>query len=268
MNAPSGTENSAVGEAATQVSKPTPCHLSTIVDIRYWTPTVFSIRITRPNGFHFIPGHYVRLGLNDGAGGFIWRPFSMVSGGNDPYLEFAMVLVPGGEFSECLGRIAVDAEILVEKHSLGFLTLDQLAPGRDLWLLASGTGIGPFISILRTPSLVREFEHIVLAHSVRFAAELTYRDEIATIAHMLHIHYIPVVTRESAAGVFQERLPALITRAALQDYADIDLDVAYSRVMVCGNPELAKDMRSILSTLRFQTSRRGVPGQMVFEKYW
>lgn len=268
MNARFGMEHSAVGETAALLSKPVPWHSATVLDILYWTPTVFSIRITRPNGFMFTPGHYVRLGLDDGVGGFVWRPFSMVSGRDDPYLEFVIVLIPDGEFSGRLRQIAVGAEILVEKLSLGFLTLDQLEPGKDLWLLASGTGIGPFISLLRTPSLISKFEHIVLAHSVRFAAELTYQDEIVGIADALHVSYIPVVTRESTAGVFHERLPALLSLSALQDHAGIDLDVAHSRVMVCGNPELAKDMRGFLSARGFVTCRRGVPGQMVFEKYW
>jgi ferredoxin/flavodoxin---NADP+ reductase len=273
MNAPSRNEHSVLAETVAPADNPIRWSSSTVLDILNWTPAVRSIRITRPKGFRFVPGHYVRLGLDDGTGSIVWRPFSMVSGEGDRYLEFVMVSIPGGKFSECLGGVFEGAEIFVERFSLGFLTLDQLSPGRDLWFLASGTGIGPFISILRTPSLYKGFERIVLAHSVRYSNELAYQEEIENIAGSRQLGgrlcYIPVVTRESAAaGVFQERLTVLLTQSALQGFAGIDLDVTHSRVMVCGNPELTKDMRRILSARGFQTSRRGVPGQMVFEKYW
>lgn len=243
-----------------------------ILAVRAWTPKLRSLRISRPPGFRFTPGHYVRLGIDDGAGNIVWRPFSMVCGQDEAELEFVLVLVPGGEFSERLRPLAVGDAILIEKFGLGFLTLDQLAPGRDLWLLASGSGLGPFVSILRTPPLWRGFERIILAHSVRSAEELAYRDEIAALAAApeagSRLNYLPVVTREAHPWALHARIPQLLERGELQQHAGTELDVTHSRVMVCGNPELTREMRALLAARGFQSSRRGVPGQMAFEKYW
>jgi ferredoxin--NADP+ reductase len=244
-----------------------------VIEIRQWTPTLRSFRITRPEGYRFTPGHYARLGLEDGSGGQQWRPFSMVSGTHDNFLEFVAMLVPGGKFSELLRPLAAGAPMLIEKLSLGFLTLDQLAPGRHLWLLSSGTGLGPFMSILKNLTTWRRFERIVFVHSVRHAIDLIYRDEIielAGAADPFRFSYIPVVTRESCTypGALHARIPQLIENGELQESAGIDIDVADSRVMVCGNPELTREMRTLLSNRGFQTSRRNMPGQMAFEKYW
>lgn len=245
-------------------------HAVRIEWLRHWTPVLRSFRIPRPAGFRFVPGHYARLGLDDGTGKPVWRPFSMVSGPEEDFLEFVVVLVPGGEFSERLRQRQAGDEILVEKLSLGFLTLDQLAPGRDLWLLASGTGIGPFVSLLRDGRTWRSFERLVLAHSVRRGDELAYGEEIAALpgARDGRLRYLPVVTRETLPGALNARLPQLFAGGELQRAAGLEIDVARSRVMVCGNPELTREMRALLAARGFQPGRRGVPGQMAFEKYW
>jgi ferredoxin--NADP+ reductase len=146
-----------------------------------------------------------------------------------------------------------------------------LAPGKHLWLLASGTGLGPFISMLRTPSLCQRFERIVLAHSVRYPADLIYRDELTAAAATTYagrLHYLPIVTREAFPGALSQRIPALVDSGALQAAAGVDLALGESRVMVCGNPELTREMRAWLAARGFQPSRRSAPGQMAFEKYW
>jgi ferredoxin/flavodoxin---NADP+ reductase len=258
-----------------------------VVSIRRWTPTLLTFRITRPYAFRFTPGLYARLGLR-AAGEPVWRAFSMVSAPGEPALEFFATLVPGGAFSSQLDRIDTGDEALVEKSTYGFLTLGQLAPGRDLWLVASGTGLGPFVSILRDAQAWREFDDIVVVHSVRQANELAYRDELLAMAgaapgahpagdsqpgapsppRQPRLHYLPVVTREPLDGALAARVPALLEDGRLERAAAITLDVARSRVMVCGNPDMAADMRRLLTARGFRTSRRGVPGQMAFEKYW
>jgi ferredoxin/flavodoxin---NADP+ reductase len=246
-----------------------------VISIRHWTPSLISFRTSRADGFSFVPGHYARLGFLDAAGNAVWRPFSMVSAVEDDFLEFLAVLVAGGEFSSRLGGMKVGDAILVEKLSYGFLTVDQLAPGDDLWLFASGTGLGPFVSILRDPASWRSFDHLILVHSVRRMAELAYRREIAAIrasaaaaGAQADLRYIPVVTREPEPGMLRTRIPQLITDGRLEDVAGIRLESRHSRAMVCGNPELARDMRSLLVARGFAATRRGVLGQMAFEKYW
>ena len=153
----------------------------TVLAMRYWTPDLLSFRTSRAADFRFTPGHYARLGLPGGAGALVWRPFSVVSARHDPTLEFVAVLVPDGEFSGPLSNAREGDAMCVGTSSYGFMTLDGFAPGRDLWLLASGTGLGPFMSILRDAATWQAFDHIVLVHSVRRAAELAYRDEIALL---------------------------------------------------------------------------------------
>jgi ferredoxin--NADP+ reductase len=240
-----------------------------------WTPRLVSFRISRDPGYQFVPGRYARLGLADATGEVVWRPFSMVSATHDDFLEFLVVLVEGGEFSRRLATLKVGDPVLVEKSNFGFLTLDQLESGDILWMLASGSGLGPFMSILRDQLPWRSFKHLVLVHSVRQATDLAYREDILAMrnAHSAvgigaDLRYFPVVTREAMRGALSARIPQLVEDSRLETAAGLTLDVKKSRVMVCGNPELAKDMRRLLSARGFATSRRGAPGQMAFEKYW
>ncbi len=246
--------------------------LERVLSIRAWTPTLRSFRTTRPAGFQFTPGHYTRLGLGPDAQ-VVWRPYSMASTPGDEFLEFIAVLVPGGAFSEHLRTLRVGDSLRVDQASYGFLTVNQLAPGRDLWLVASGTGLGPFVSILRDAAVWRDFERLILVHSVRHAAELAWREEITALpsqfpAAKARLAYIPIVTREPGATALSERIPLLLADGRLEQAAATSLTVADSRLMVCGNPEMTKELRQWLGGRGFATNRRGVPGQMAFEKYW
>ena len=165
--------------------------------------------------------------------------------------------------------------IRVDKASYGFLTVDQLARGRELWMLASGTGLGPFLSILKEPAVWQNHERLVVAHSVRHSPELAWRDEIAGMPQgelfaeaKARLTYLPIVTREPGATALADRIPLLLADGRLEAAAATPLDVAHSRVLVCGNPEMTRELRQSLSARGFATNRRGVPGQMSFEKYW
>ena len=246
-----------------------------VLSIHYWTPTLLSFRTTRYHGFRFTPGHYARIGLAAADGCVIWRPYSIASAAYDDTLEFTAVLIPGGAFSARLEKLRVGDALMIAKASYGFLTVDQLAPGMDLWLLASGTGLGPFLSILRDPAVWQAFERLIVVHSVRHLSELAYRDEIAAIPGeglfadaRAQLRYLPVVTRDPGATELSDRIPMLLADGRLEQAAGMPIDVASSRLMICGNPEMARDLRRLLGTRGFATSRRGVPGQMAFENYW
>ena len=246
----------------------------TVLSLRHWTPGLLSFRTSRATGFRFTPGHYARLGLHDAMDREVWRPFSLVSAAHDPYLDFFAVLVPGGEFSGPLSRTREGDTIFVNKTSYGFMTIDGLAPGKQLWLLASGTGIGPFLSILRDPATWRAYENLILVHSVRQGVELAYRDDIAAIAHdkalgaSARLRYVPVVTQEPWPGALAARIPQLIEDGQLEQAAGVTLELQSSRIMVCGNPEMSRALRAQLTVRGFRTSRRGAPGQLAFENYW
>lgn len=246
-----------------------------ILSIRHWSPTVLSFRCTRYANFRFTAGHYARLGLvGAGQGDVVWRPYSIVSPAWADYLEFLAVLIPGGAFSERLASLQVGDPLRVEKPAYGFLTVDRLAPGRDLWLIASGTGLGPFLSILQEPAVWQQYERLIVLHSVRYAAELAYRDEIVALpqhellrAAPARLTYVPIVTREPGATALAARIPELLADGRLEQAA-APIDVACSRFMICGNPEMAAELRRQLQARGFATSRRGVAGQMAFEQYW
>lgn len=247
----------------------------TITWIRPWTDHLFSFRTTRPRSFRFVAGQFARLGVTKASGDVVWRAYSMVSGPYDEYLEFYSIVVPGGEFTSELAHLKVGDGLLIDRQSHGFLTLDRFAGGRHLWLLSTGTGIAPFLSILADPTTWDRFDRIILVHSVRIAAELAYRDEIHALREnplyadvFNKLSYLPVVTREHVEGMASERLTALIGSGELEDRAGLRFDLDDSRIMLCGNPEMVDDTRRCLKARGFRTSRQSSPGQIAVENYW
>jgi ferredoxin--NADP+ reductase len=234
-----------------------------------------SIRVTKHPAFRFTPGHYARLGIADPTSEAVFRPLSVASAPADSYLEFYCSLIPGGEFSGRLASLRVGDLVEVERASFGFLTAESLAPGTALWLLASGTGLAPFLAMVRDPGVWETFDHLVVVHSVRHAAELAYADDLRRLAEnppgaapRAALHYLPVVTREPGTSTLSERIPLLLTSGSLASAAGVPLDPAHSRVMACGNPDMTRELRGLLSERGFHTTRRGVRGQVAFEKYW
>jgi ferredoxin--NADP+ reductase len=229
-----------------------------LLGVRSWTERMFSFTTSRNPAFEFAAGQFARLGVDDGAGGIVWRPHSMVSAPAEAKLEFLTVVVPDGAFTTRLAQLAPGDMIYVEKTPYGFLTPDRFVGGRDLWLLASGTGLGPFVSMLREAKPWQVYENLIVVHSVRNSGELAYREEFATMAMAeraagsARLHYVPVVTREACPGVLGERIPTLIDNGRLEAEVAVPLDLERSRLMICGNPELAKALRVLLTGRGFR----------------
>ncbi|MCY1544432.1 Flavodoxin/ferredoxin--NADP reductase [compost metagenome] len=199
----------------------------------------------------------------------------MVSAPHDEHLEFFSIVVPGGEFTSELARLEVGDTLLVDKQAFGFLTLDRFSDGRDLWLLATGTGLAPFLSILQDLEVWQRFERIILVYSVRQAAELAYqpliedlknRDYLEGVAEKLL--YIPVVTREEVPGALHGRITTLIGNGELERAAGLELTPEHSRVMLCGNPQMIDDTRAVLKKRDMNLSLTRRPGQVAVENYW
>jgi ferredoxin--NADP+ reductase len=247
-------------------------HASTqrVTSVRRWTPVLWSLRIDRPAGFRFSPGHYAKLGLPAGADDAVWRPYSIVSAEADDELEFLIVLIPGGAFSDRLAGIEPSHPVMLSSSIFGFFLEPQLSPGDTLWMLATGTGLGPYVSLLRTPGALDRYRRLIVVHSVRLAAELAYRDELEALAAASdgRLTYLPIVTREAGASAMSGRIPALLADGTLAQHAQTPLDPATGRVMVCGNPDFTTDMRALLNARGFVPCRRGNAGSMLFEKYW
>lgn len=239
------------------------------------TPTLFSLRTTRDAGFRFQAGQFARLGVTKADGSTVWRAYSMVSSPHDEFLEFFSIVVPGGEFTSELSCLSVGDTLLIDRQAYGYLTLDRFVDGRDLWLLATGTGIAPFLSMLQGFEVWEKFERIVLVYSAREGRELAYQDLIAGLKERdyleEYIHkliYIPTVTRDSMPGMLNERITTLIESGELENVAGVALTPEYSRVMLCGNPQMIDDTRALLKSrgLRLSLARR--PGQVAVENYW
>lgn len=246
-----------------------------ITEIRTWTPTLFSFRCTRFSGFRFTAGQFARIGVRSGRGNTVWRAYSMVSSPYDEFLEFYSIVVPGGEFTSQLSQLQVGDEIMIEKQPQGFLTLDRFVDGRDLWMLATGTGVAPFLSILQDFEVWERFERIVLVFSVRTEAELTYRQWLQDLLareyiapHAGRFTFIPVVTREQVPGCLQQRITSLLQSGELEQAAGLALTPEHSRLLVCGNPEMVDDTRKMLKQRDLQLSLTRRPGQVAVENYW
>lgn len=259
----------------------------TITDIRTWVPgKLFSFRCTRPEGYRFTAGQFARLGVNNtlalpGEPDVIWRAYSMVSGPYDPHLEFFSIVVPGGAFTSHLSQLQVGDTLHIDKTNFGFLTTARFEGGKHLWLLSSGTGLAPFISILFDPATWEQFDQVILVHSVRTIPELVYQEEIRQfISHPElselvdnladRFRYVPVVTREpeSAVNPLNKRLTTLLESGQLAAHVGLPLSLEDSRFMICGNPEMVTDIRAVLKTLGFGPARRNTPGQVAVENYW
>ena len=248
----------------------------TITQVRPWTGSLFSFRTTRDRGYRFVPGQFARLGVkNAQTGDIVWRAYSIASAAHDEHLEFFSVVVPNGAFTSRLAQLKEGDPLFVERKSYGFLTTDRFEAGSDLWMLATGTGLAPFLSILHDFETWEKYDNLILVQSVRTQAELAYEELIqgfdqseyyAEFAHKLR--YARIVTREPVPGTLRERVTRLLGNGVLEENIGIKLDHDRSRIMLCGNPEMVEDSRRILIDRGFRLSRRGEPGHLAVENYW
>lgn len=245
-----------------------------IIEIKAWTPSLFSFKTTRFRNYRFLPGQFARLGVMKN-GKIVWRAYSIVSADYDEHLEFFSIVVPGGEFTSELSQLKVGDKLYVDKKNYGFLTTDRFETGHDLWMLSTGTGLAPFISILNDFKTWEQYENLILVYSVRFESELAYQDEIENFqGHELFsefgdkLKYIKVVTREKVPGALEKRIPQLLDSGELEARVGIKLSQERSRVMICGNPEMVDETRDWLTIHGYQVSRRGQPGHLAVENLW
>ncbi len=254
----------------------------TMTWIKSWTPKLFSFRLTRPQGYRFEAGQWARLGvLKAGADKPVWRAYSIVSATYEPYLEFYSIVVPDGEFTSQLCHLAIGDTVLLDKQPYGFLTTARFEtlPQQDLWLLSTGTGLAPFISVLGDLAVWEQYQRIILVHGVRQANELAYTDVLtgfsqhelfAEYAHKLH--YQACITREATenlpAHALLGRIPPLINNGLLEKTIGATLSPEHSRVMICGNPEMVSDTRTALKAKGLTVSKSSQLGNIAVENYW
>jgi len=245
-----------------------------VLTVHHWNETVFSFTTTRHASLRFENGHFVMMGLMvDGKP--LMRAYSIASANHEDFLEFLSIKVADGPLTSRLRNIRPGDEVLVSRKPTGTLLLHDLKPGRRLYLLSSGTGLAPFMSLIKDPQTYERFEKIILVHGVRYRSELAYRDFIEwELTHHEYLGeqvrnqlvYFPTVTRERFR--YQGRVTSLIESGKL--FSDIDmppLDPAEDRVMICGSPAMLSDLSAMLDARGFRISAHvGEPGDYVIER--
>ena len=246
----------------------------TVTSLTHWNETLFSFTTTRDQSFRFRNGHFVMIGLEiDGRP--LARAYSVVSPNYEEQLEFLSIKVPDGLLTSRLQHIKLGDPILVGDKATGTLVIDDLRPGRHLYLFSTGTGLAPFMSIVRDPDTYERFERVILIHGVRLVSELAYGDYLATdlpqhefLGEMVssQLIYYPTVTREAFS--LTGRLTTAIASGKL--FADIGLptiDPSQDRCMICGSPSMLKETAEILDARGFVASPGlGQPGDYVIER--
>ncbi|WP_341898144.1 ferredoxin--NADP reductase [Ferrovibrio terrae] len=245
----------------------------TVTYVHHWTDTLFTFKTTREPSFRFINGQFAMIGLIVDNKPLL-RAYSMVSSNYEEFLEFLSIKVPDGPLTSRLQHLKVGDKIIVGKKATGTLLQDNLTPARTLYLLSTGTGLAPFMSIIKDPDAYERFDKIVLVHGVRTMGELAYADFITKelpenefIGEMVKdkLVYYPTVTREAFRN--QGRVTDLIRSGKL--FADLGLpplNIETDRIMLCGSPAMLAEMRDMLDGLKWQEGSTTGAGQYVIEK--
>lgn len=279
-----------------------------VIEVTRWAPTLLSFKVTRPDGFKFTAGQFVRLGIHgkdlqyfaqnhesklitsknqdhEAQGyetqgqpidldGYVFRAYSVASSPYDEFIEFFSVVIPEGEFTSKVNHIQVGDSLLLNTTPFGYLTLAryQLPLPNDLWLLATGTGLAPFLSILKTIEVWQQYQRIILVYSARTSQELAYQAEISSIKSIYGDNgaafvFLPIVTREADYAGEKARISNLIVSGKLTQLVGQKLDKERSHVMLCGNPQMVEDTKEALKSIGLTMNRRG-EGNIAVENYW
>jgi len=244
-----------------------------VLNVRHWTDTLFSFTTTRDPAFRYENGQFAMIGI-EVEGKPLVRAYSMVSPNYNEDLEWFSIKVPDGPLTSKLQNIKTGDPILISKKPVGTLIIDNLSPGKRLYLLSTGTGLAPFMSIIADPTTYERFEHVVLVHGCRYVAELAYAERITKdlpnhefLGELVRdqLIYYPTVTREPFEH--SGRITDLIVSGKLfEDIGMPALDPAEDRVMLCGNPDLLVDMKTILEERGMGEGSNNNPAEYVVEK--
>jgi ferredoxin--NADP+ reductase len=244
-----------------------------VLSVHHWTDKLFSFTTTRDTSLRFLNGHFTMIGLRV-EGKPLLRAYSIVSPNHEEHLEFLSIKVPDGPLTSRLQHVQVGDTVIVGRKPTGTLVADYLLPGKRLYLLATGTGLAPFMSIVRDPEVYERFEQVILVHGVRQKDELAYHDllteqlpaheflgEIVTAK----LRYYPTVTRE--AYEHTGRVTDLIDSGKLSEDLQLPpLDPAHDRVMICGSPGMLRDLKTMLEQRGFKEGSTSAPGDFVIER--
>ena len=245
-----------------------------VTHVHHWNDTLFSFRTTRDQSFRFKNGHFVMIGLPAEEGRPLLRAYSIASANHEHELEFFSIKVPDGPLTAKLQRLKVGDEVMVGKKPTGTLVPDNMLPGRFLYLISTGTGLAPFMSIIKEPEIYDQFDRVILTHGVREVSELAYADYIENelpndefMGEMIRekLVYYPTVTREDYKNA--GRLTDLMRSGELfEDLGQPTPTVADDRFMICGGPSMLKEIVEVIEADGFEEARNVHPGHYVIER--
>ncbi|OKP54808.1 ferredoxin--NADP(+) reductase [Serratia marcescens] len=240
-----------------------------VTQVKQWTDGLFSLVVNAPID-PFTAGQFAKLALEiDGER--VQRAYSYVNAPADANLEFYLVTVPEGKLSPRLNQLRPGSEVMVTKEAAGFFVLDEVPDCDTLWMLATGTAIGPYLSILQQGAGLERFKNLVLVHAARFARDLSYLPLMQQLQQRYNgkLHIQTVVSREDAPGSLTGRVPALIEDGRLEAAIGLTIDAETSHVMLCGNPQMVRDTQQTLKDHRqMRKHLRRKPGHITSEHYW
>jgi ferredoxin/flavodoxin---NADP+ reductase len=239
---------------------------------KQWTDSLYSLQVAAPE-VTFVAGQFARLALPAPPGAkepMLGRPYSFVNPPHQAPHEFYFNVVPGGPLSARLAALEGGASVWLAPRANGFFSIGELPKAQSLWCLSTGTGVGPFLSMLRTDEPWSKFGRVVLVHAVRHPEDLTYRDAIGAVERARDgaFVYVPVVSRDPHAGALHGRIPALIEDGQLEARASIALAPDNAHAMLCGNPAMVEDVQETLAKRGMRRHRRKEPGHITLETYW
>jgi ferredoxin--NADP+ reductase len=248
-------------------------NLESVLSVHHWTDTLFSFTTTRDSSFRFRNGEFTMIGLKVGEKPLL-RAYSVASANYEDRLEFFSIKVPDGPLTSRLQHLKQGDEVIVSRKATGTLVIDNLEDGRNLYLIGTGTGLAPFLSVIKDPETYERFEKVVLLHGCRRVAELAYgemiteklpKDELIGDLVRNQLIYYPTVTRDPFRN--RGRITDLINSGKLFSDAGVaPLEAEHDRVMICGSPALVHDTRALLLGKDFREGNHGEPGQFVVEK--
>lgn len=232
-----------------------------------WTERLFSLKVEADISFE--AGQFAKLALPVESE-MLARPYSFVNAPDERPHEFYYVTLPDGPLTQRLCKLVAGDRVYLAPRPAGFLALSEVPEGENLWLISTGTGIGPFLSILKTDAPWRRFKQVVLVHAVRRAEELTHREIISELMrrHGEQMCTVSFLSGEKAAGALPGRIPAAIEEGRLEAAAGVALSANASQVMICGNPAMVTDTCAALARRGMKKHRRRDPGQITVENYW
>ncbi|QCR37623.1 ferredoxin--NADP(+) reductase [Nissabacter sp. SGAir0207] len=240
-----------------------------VTRVERWTDGLFSLIVNAPVD-PFTAGQFAKLALEI-EGERVQRAYSYVNAPSDDNLEFYLVTVPEGKLSPRLAALQPGDELMVTKEAAGFFVLEEIPECRTLWMLATGTAIGPYLSILQEGRDLARFDHIVLVHAARYARDLSYLPLMQQLQRQFDgkLKIQTVVSRETVPGSLTGRVPALIESGALEAAVGLTMDADSSHIMLCGNPQMVRDTQQLLKESReMRKHLRRKPGHITSEHYW